>query len=309
MPSFPARVLRLILDVRRSLVRWDAPVERFRAMMARQERGFRPPRDVAIERTTAGGVPCEWLVPPGAGARPVLLYLHGGAWTLGWTGIHRRMVAHLARAAGCRVLAVDYRLAPEHPFPAAPDDCLAVYRWLRAQGTPPEAIAVAGDSAGGTLTLTTLLALRDAGEPRPAAAVVIGPATDLEGTGATFWTKRDPVVTPAFVLAMRRLYAGGHDLRSPRLSPLYAELRGLPPLLIQAGGDEMLLSDSQRLAEKAQAAGVDVTLAVWPGMWHVWHLFAPALPEARQAIAEAATFLRRHLTPPPRGRGPQTQEA
>jgi acetyl esterase/lipase len=288
-------LLRWILDRRRSLVRWDAPVESFRAMMARQERHFRPPRDVAIRPATVGGVPCEWLTPPGADDRAVILYLHGGAWTLGWTAIHRRMVAHLARAAGCRVLAVDYRLAPEHPFPAALDDCLAAYRALRADGTPPGSIVVAGDSAGGTLALGVLIALRDAGEPPPAAAACIGAATDLAGTGATFETARDPIVTPAFVRRMRALYIGAHDIRSPLISPLYADLRGLPPLLIQAGGDEMLLSDSERLAEAARAAGVDATLEIWPRMWHVWHLFAPTLPEARRAIAAVAAFARRHL--------------
>jgi acetyl esterase/lipase len=294
MPSIQGRLLRLILGLRRRLVDWEAPVEHWRAMLRRQERSFRPPRDVVVEPVQAGDVPAEWLIPPAASTRGVILYVHGGAWTLGWTGIHRRLAAHLARAARRRVLAVDYRLAPEHPFPAALDDCLTAYRWLLARGNEPGEIAIAGDSAGGNLTLTTLMSLRDAGETLPAAAVCLGAATDLEGTGASFRTIRDPVVTPEFVLGMRRLYIGGHDVRSPLISPLHGDLSGLPPLLIHAGGGEMLLSDSERLAAKARAAGVDVTLRIWPGMWHVWHLFVPFLPEAREAVEDVGAFVRRH---------------
>ena len=293
MPSLPARVIGLILGVRRRFFNWDLSVDEFRAMVRRREPMFRPPPDVVITPAVVGGVPCEWLTPPGAAPAPVLLYLHGGAWVLGWTNMHRRMVAHLCRAAGCRALAVDYRLAPEHPFPAALDDCLAAYRGLLADGIRPAEIAIAGDSAGGTLTLTTLMSLRDADDPLPAAAVCISPATDLEGTGASFWTIRDPVMTPEFVLRMRKLYAGGHDLSSPLISPLFGDLRGLPPLLIHAGCGEMLLSDAQRLADKARAAGVPVELVLWPAMWHVWHLMIPTLPEARHAVEEIGEFLRR----------------
>src|SRR5215471_10825800 len=165
MPSLRSRGLRLILDLRRALFDWEAPLERYRALMKHQERFFKPPRDVVIRPVMAGEVPGEWLVPPHASARSVILYLHGGAWTLGWTNIHRRMVAHLCRAAGSRALAVDYRLAPEHPFPAALEDCLGAYRWLLKSGTLPGEIVIAGDSAGGNLTLATLLSLRDAGDP------------------------------------------------------------------------------------------------------------------------------------------------
>jgi acetyl esterase/lipase len=207
------------------------------------------------------------------------------------------MVGHLCLAAGCRALAVDYRLAPEHPFPAALEDCLGAYRWLLKGVSLPRNLVIAGDSAGGNLTLATLLSLRDAGDPLPTAAVCLSPATDLEGTGESFWTKRDPVQTPGFVLAMVRHYANGLDLRTPLVSPHYADLRGLPPLLIHAGGDEMLLSDATRLADKARAAGVEVNLEVWPRMWHVWHLLAPSLPEARQAIDAICAFVRGRLAP------------
>jgi acetyl esterase/lipase len=276
---------------------WQMPPERFRAMVRHRERAFKPPPDVRIERVEAAGVAGEWLVPPGAPDRPVILYLHGGAWILGWNAMHRRMVAQLCRDAGLRAFAVDYRVAPEHKFPAALDDCVGAYRWLLNSGVDPRDIVIAGDSAGGTLTLTTLMSLRDAGDPLPALGVCISPATDLEGTGESFRGKKDAVMTPEFVLTMRRHYAGDMDMRSPLLSPLYGDLHGLPPLLIHAGGEEMLLSDATRLADAARAKGVDVTLVVWPGMWHVWHLFGPMLPEARQAIADIARFIRERLGP------------
>lgn len=296
MASLQFHLMRLVLRARRPFFNWDLSVDEFRAMVRRQARFFPPPADVEIRPVTAGGIPGEWFFPPGVSEGPVLLYLHGGAWVLGWNAMHRRMVAHLARAAGIRTLAIDYRVAPEHPFPAALDDCLAAYRWLlKEAGVPPRQLVIAGDSAGGNLTLTTLLSLRDAGDPLPAAAICIGASTDLEGTGASFHAIKDPVVTPAFVLRMRGLYAAGRDLKSPLLSPLHGDLRGLPPLLIQAGGGEMLLSDSERLAERARAAGVDVRLEVWPRLWHVWHLFAPTLPEARQAIERIGEFIRARL--------------
>jgi len=298
MPSVQYHLIRLILNMRRRHFRRNSSVEQFRAMMKRRDPLFRPPSDVRVEPVRAGEVPAEWIIPPDSSARSVILYLHGGAWTLGWTGIHRRMAAHLSKGVGCRVLAVDYRLAPEHPFPAALEDCLASYRWLLSQGTSPRDIVIAGDSAGGTLTLTTLMSLRDAGEPLPAAGVCISAATDLEGTGESFWKIKDPVMTPEFVLRMRKLYIGGHDLHSPLISPLHGDLRGLPPLLLHAGGAEMLLSDSENLAEKAREAGVDTTLVVWPKMWHVWHLFAPTMPEAREALAAVAAFIRKHLDSP-----------
>jgi epsilon-lactone hydrolase len=173
---------------------------------------------------------------------------------MGWSNLHRRMVAYICQAAACRALAVDYRLAPEHPFPAALEDCLAAYRWLLKNGTSPQNLVITGDSAGGNLTLTTLLALRDAGDPLPAAAVSISPMTDLVGTGESFRTRHDPTLAVKFALTMARHYAGDHDLRLPLLSPHYGDLRGLPPLLIHVGEDEILLSDATRLTDKARAA-------------------------------------------------------
>jgi acetyl esterase/lipase len=205
------------------------------------------------------------------------------------------MVAHICQAAASRALAVDYRLAPENPFPAALDDCLAAYRWLLKQNVAPQDIVIAGDSAGGNLVLTTLMSLRDAGDPLPAAAVCISPITDLKGTGESFWTKKDPMVTAKSFVRAYRHYAGNQDVCSPLLSPLYGNLHKLPALLIHVGGDEILLSDATRLADKAHAAGVDVNLVIWPKMWHVWHLFAPHLPEAQQAITAIGVFIQEHI--------------
>jgi acetyl esterase/lipase len=205
------------------------------------------------------------------------------------------MVAQICRVAGSRALAVDYRLAPENPFPAALDDGLTTYRWLLKGGTAPNDVVIAGDSAGGNLTLAMLLSLRDAAEPLPAAAVCISPMTDLLGSGESFRTKKDPVVTAEFALMMARHYVGAHDPHSPLISPYYGDLHGLPPLLIHVGGDEILLSDATRFADKARAAGVDVRLVVWRRMWHVWHFFAPSLPEARKAIEAVGAFIREHL--------------
>lgn len=204
-------------------------------------------------------------------------------------------MAHICQAAASRALAVEYRLAPEDPFPAALEDCLAAYRWLLKSGTSPQQIVVAGDSAGGNLTLTTLMALRDAGDPLPAAAVCISPMTDLAGTGESFSTNKDPLLTTRFALSMARYYAGGQDPRLPLISPHYGSLHEFPPLLIHVGEDEILLSDSMRLADNARADGVEVRLVIWPKMWHVWHAFVPYLPEAQQAVAEIGAFIGEHV--------------
>ncbi len=294
MISLQAYILRTFLRLRNAFYDWDAPVEKFRTNLKLSDRFIKLPREVKVKPGMAAGVPIEWIMPHNASSQSVILYLHGGGWTLGWSNLHRRMVIHLCQAAASRALAVDYRLAPEHPFPAALEDCLTVYHWLLKNGTSPQNIVIAGDSAGGNLTLAALMSLRDTGDPLPAAAVCISPMTDLAGTGESFRIKQDPALTVTFALTMARHYAGNHDLRLPLLSPHYGDLRGLPPLLIQVGEDEILLSDATRLADNARAAGVDVNLVIWPKMWHVWHLFAPSLPEAQQAIHEIGDFIRGH---------------
>ena len=253
------------------------------------------PHGVELSKVKLDGVPAEWIYPPKVSPQSIILYLHGGGWTLGWTNIGRRMLAYICQAGQSRGLAVDYWLAPEYPFPAALEDCLTAYRWMLRNGISPKNIVIAGDSAGGNLVLTTLFALRDAGEPMPAAGVCISAVTDLACTGETFQTKKDPGLSTSFVRTMIQHYIGSQDPLQPLISPLYGNLTGLPPLLLQVGEDEILLSDSIRLAERAREAGVDVQLAIWPKMWHVWHTFVPMLPEATKAVNEIGAFIQERV--------------
>jgi acetyl esterase/lipase len=253
-------------------------------------------KDVSCEPVEAAGVKAEWIVPPGAEER-VILYLHGGGYVMGSINTHRAMVARIARAAHARALALDYSLAPERPFPAAINDTTAAYKWLLERGYKPNQVVLAGDSAGGGLVLAALLALRDSGTSLPACAIAISPWTDMEGTGESMKTKadKDPMVAnDTGLLNMARLYLGGADARNPLASPLYADFRGLPPLLIQVGEAETLLDDSTRVAERAKAAGVKVDLEVWDEMIHVWHVFAKLLPEGQQAIDRIGQYVLEH---------------
>jgi acetyl esterase/lipase len=225
-----------------------------------------------------------------------MLYLHGGAFALGSINVQRELIARLVRSTKMRGLAIKYRLAPEHPFPAALEDATAAYRWLLSQGFESSQIMVAGDSAGGGLALGTMLSLRDSGEPLPAGAVCISPWTDLALTGDSALSKADldPILDPASLQVYARYYAGDNELTTPLISPLFANLAGLPPLLIQVGTDEILLDDATRLAEKARQAGVNVTLEVWDEMFHVFQLI-PFLPEAKKAIGSIAEFVSKNL--------------
>ncbi|MBI2914121.1 MAG: alpha/beta hydrolase [Chloroflexi bacterium] len=257
---------------------------------------FRLPPDVQRQAVDAGGVPGEWISAPAALDRRVILYLHGGGYVEGSVNTHREMVSRIARAAGARALAIAYRLAPENPFPAAVEDAVAAYRWLLAGGERPAGIVIAGDSAGGGLTVATLVALRQAGEPLPAAGVCLSPWVDMEGLGESMTSRAevDPMVQREALLQSAKAYLGGADPRSPLAAPLYADLTGLPPLLIQVGTAETLLDDATRLAKKAREAGVDVTLEPWDDMIHVWQIFAAMLPEAQQAIDRIGEFVRRY---------------
>jgi monoterpene epsilon-lactone hydrolase len=254
------------------------------------------PSDVCCEKVRAGGVAAEWVVADGADPARVVLYLHGGGYVIGSINTHRELASRLSRAAGGRVLLIDYRLAPEHPYPAAVDDAVTAYRWLLSQGVSPSRIAVGGDSAGGGLTVATLVAIRDAGLPAPAAAVCLSPWVDLEGTGESMTTKAavDPMVQRDGLLKMAAAYLAGQNPRTPLAAPLYANLSGLPPLLIQVGTAETLLDDATRLAERARKAGVQVTLDPWEDMIHVFQAFASMLPEGQQAIDRIGDFLRKN---------------
>ena len=247
-------------------------------------------------RVNAGGVTAEWVTAEGASDSRVVLYFHGGGYIIGSPRTHRPMLAELSHASGARVLALDYRLAPEHPFPAPVEDAVASYRWLLNEGYDPARIAVAGDSAGGGLTVAMMVQARYVGLPVPGAAVCISPWVDMEGLGDSMETRAeaDPMVMKEGLLLSAKTYLGGSDPRAPLAAPLYADLRGLPPILIQVGDAEVLLDDSTRLAGVAREAGVEVEMDVWDDMIHVWHLFAPILPEGKQAISQAGEFIKKH---------------
>ncbi|MFF3888940.1 alpha/beta hydrolase [Streptomyces sp. NPDC001914] len=256
------------------------------------------PKDVATRRTVLGGRPALELEPAGASGRGRLLYLHGGGYVVGSPDTHAGLVGELARRAGLRATSVDYRLAPEHPFPAALDDGLAAYRELLASGTDPRDLVMAGDSAGGGLSLATLLAAREAGLPLPAAVVFFSPWVDLTLAGDSIRSKEgaDPIFTAAAVRACADLYVGSGDRAQPLASPLFADLTGLPPLLVQVGANEVLLDDAVRLAGRAGADGVEVTLEVGPGLPHVFQHHYGRLDEADAALDRAARFLTTHLS-------------
>lgn len=269
------------------------PLER-RANMEANSAKLQPPGDEVREDVTANGVPAEWIAAPGTNLNRQILYLHGGGYNQGSPNTHRLLGYNLSKGADARVLMADYRLAPEHVFPAAVEDAVAAYKWMLDQGANPARIAIGGDSAGGGLTVAALLSIRDEGLPTPAAGLCISPWVDLAGTGDSLKTKmdEDPMVSADGLKSSAKLYLGDADPKTPLASPLYADLAGLPPLLIQVGSAEVLLDDSTRLAERAKIAGVDVTLKEWDKMVHVWHVFEPMLDEAKAAIAEAADFIK-----------------
>jgi len=258
-------------------------------------------KGVDVEKCNIDGIPGEWLWPKGVdhtrGTQGTLLYLHGGGYILGSPDTHRAMVASLVRNANTRALLIDYRLAPEHPFPAGLEDAAMAYRWLLDQGIAPDTIAVAGDSAGGGLTMALLLSLRDAGIPLPSGAALLSPWTDLAMSGWSHIThrKRDPMISLDGALIAARHYLGATNPTDPLASPLYGQFNGLPPLFIHVGGNEILLDDSLRLADRARAAGVSVEIKVWNGLPHVFQA-ASFVPEARKALKEIAAFLKTQMT-------------
>jgi monoterpene epsilon-lactone hydrolase len=250
--------------------------------------------DGKCEKVDAGGVPAEWVTAPGCDPARAVLYLHGGGYVIGSINTHRRLAYDISAASGVRVLVIDYRLAPEHPFPAAVEDAATAWRWLLQQGFATTRLAIAGDSAGGGLTLATLVNLRDKKLGLPACAVAISPWVDLEGEGNSITARaaQDPMVQKDGLLWMAGLYLNGKDAKTPLAAPLHADLKGLPPILVQVGTAETLLDDATRIAEKLHAAGVDVRLAIWPNMLHVFPLFAPILSEGRDGCLEIGSFIR-----------------
>lgn len=259
---------------------------------------FRPrAAPMPLHRVDAGGVPAEWISVADEAPDRAILYLHGGGFRLGSIESHRDLLQRLSRAADARVLAIDYRLCPDHRFPAPLEDALAAYRWMLTQGILPTRIAFAGDSAGAGLAVATMLAAKAQGLALPGAALLMSAWTDMEATGRSYETlaAHDPIHQRPMILALARGYLGAHDARDPLASPIHGDLRGLPPMLLQCGGRETLVDDTVVFAEKARVAGVDVEIQVFDDMIHVFQMFAAELPDAAQAIATAGDFLRRHI--------------
>jgi monoterpene epsilon-lactone hydrolase len=294
MPSFRARAVNRFLRLTtKRLWRPDLDFLKVREHAARMDArlGRRPPL-VPAESVTVAGVPATWFGAPELAKRGTLLYLHGGAWCLHLPAMYAQLAGKLSQLTGMRVLLIDYRLAPEHPFPAGIDDCLAVYAALVEQGVAERPFAVAGDSAGGNLTLVTLMRARDALLPMPDCAVALSPSTDLTGTGPSlrYNADADPMFSPVALDLVPAQYCPGQDLGNPLLSPLFGNWNGLPPLLFHAGSTEMLLDDSVRAHDRARQAGVDAQIDVWFGLPHVFHMFR-WLPESRAGLADVAAFI------------------
>jgi len=286
----------VIKTIRENAPEKEPTMEEMRANMEAMVLFFPLAKDIQYEPVDAGGISAEWVVAPGAADDRVVYYLHGGGYVMGSINTHREMVSHISRAAEARVFIIDYRLAPEHPFPAAVEDSTAAFRWLLKEGFDPQKIVIAGDSAGGGLTVATLVALKDEGDALPAASVCLSPWVDLEGLGQSMTTKAeaDPMVQRDAIIKMGKAYLGNADARTPLAAPLYADLTGLPPMLIQVGTSETLLDDATRLAEGAKEAGVNVTLEPWEEMIHVWQYFASSVPEAKEAVKRIGSFILQH---------------
>jgi monoterpene epsilon-lactone hydrolase len=255
------------------------------------------PTGVTWTTVDAGGIPAIWADPEGGAKDRVLQYVHGGGYIIGSADAYRKLTGHLAKAIGCRVLNVDYGLAPENPHPGPVNDSFTAYRWLLDQKYEPRHLAIAGDSAGGGLTLATLLKIRDSGLPQPAAAVPISPWVDMEALGESWTTnaEKDLLVKQEALKGMVDMFLAGGDPRDPLAAPLYGDYKGICPLYIQVGGDEALLDDSTRVAERARAAGVDVRLEVFPEMQHVFQMAAGNVPEADDAVIKIGAYLGERL--------------
>ena len=303
MTARPANRISLRAELARVGLRWFVRHRSHHQAIAQARHSFsamemlvpRPPASTRTTSVDAGGVKGNWIATPSSRADRHVLYLHGGGYRLGGTATYRHFTWRIATAARAQLLAIDYRLAPEHPFPAALEDALSAFRWLRQRGA--QTIVVMGDSAGGGLALALLLRLRDEGLLPPAAAVALSPWTDLALTGASLKRNAaaDPMLNADDLPKFAADYLAGADPRNPYASPLYGDPTGLPPTLIHVGGDEILLDDAVRMAEKMRAAYCQVELQIWPRMPHVWHLLAPVLPEAKFAIAGIGDFVERML--------------
>jgi monoterpene epsilon-lactone hydrolase len=297
MPSIRGRLIYEFLRLLGSSFDRKTPLQTDRENMERQGQRARMPPGVHVEATAIGPMHAEWLRPGEARPDEALLYLHGGGYTMGSCNTHRALVARIASAANVSALLIDYRLAPENPFPAALTDAKNAYGWLLRQGLPANRIAVVGDSAGGGLTVALAVSLRDQAGPLPRALICMSPWLDLTNSGETMRTcaQTDPLITWESSVLHARHYVGDHHPKEPLISPLFANPAGLPSMYIQVGQHEVLRSDSERFVRAARQAGVQVRFEIWPGMWHVWQALAPWLPEASRAIQLIGDFAREQL--------------
>ena len=288
------RVIGIMKDIRSNP---PADIHEARAVLDQAFAVYPPASDVTIFEIDAGGVPCQWITAPGVPQDRLIIYLHGGAYATCSPTTHKDLISRLSLASGTAALGVDYRLAPEYLFPAAVEDCLAAYNWALSHGFEPGNIVLAGDSAGGGLVVSVLLAARDSALPLPAAGVCFSPWVDLECTGESMSVNDhlDAFIKYEGLFARAQSYLGEADPKHPWASALYADLHGLPPLLIHVGSAETLLDDSTRLAILAKDSGVDVSFKIWDDMVHVWQLFASVLPEGQQSIDESGEFIRSKL--------------
>lgn len=295
MLSWQGRIIRLYLNYIKFTGDYNDPIERQRQLVDGGARFGKFPKTVQSKNITIEQIPAELIVPQQADAHSALLYLHGGGYALGSIKSHRAAAAQLAEAGNIRTLIIDYRRPPEHPFPAALEDALTAYDWLRKNGY--ERIIIIGDSAGGGLALSTVISLRDNQAAMPLQVICLSPLIDVECTGESAITnaRRDPWLTTG-MKTLFNYYVGNNDPRDPLISPLYANFTKLPPIVIYVGTDEILLSDSTRLAEKAKAAGVDVQIKKWPGMWHIFPFFAPFVPEAAKAVTEIGDLIKGRIS-------------
>jgi acetyl esterase/lipase len=300
MTSKRAHLVRAVTGVYFKTVRINRfNVKSMRRRMNAIGRLLAPAPGVEIRGAAINGLQVEYLTPQAASDGKLLIYLHGGAYIAGSSTSHRQRGSHVARAANVRTIVPNYRLAPEHPFPCAVDDAAGVYRKLLSDGHAAKNLVFVGDSAGGGLAMATLLTLRDAGDPLPAAACLLSPWLDLAGTGESMRTHahRDPWFRTEDLPLVARYYCTEGQFKHPLVSPVYANLGRMPPLFIQVGAEEILLSDSTRIADMVQRAGGCVDLEIWPDMWHVFQAFVNRVPESRTAVDKIGAFIRHRLEP------------
>jgi len=295
MPSIQAKITLKVLQLQP--FGWTkGSIAEQRLRQDKSTRFFKLPKDVMISQPDTVGIPA--ILIDGQNSRGgIMLYLHGGAYAVGSTNVHREWLTRLAKACRIKVLAIDYRLAPEHPFPAALEDSLKAYHWLVSQGYDPSNLVIAGDSAGGGLAIATLLSLRDSHLPLPACAVCISPWVNLSFTREKEHNNNDPLLNPAILSVYSRYYAGDTDATNPLISPIFADLQGLPPMLIQAGTNEILLDEIKQFNEKARLANVEIVLDCWEGLFHVFQII-PIIPETKLSLEKIADFVEHKIITP-----------